>query len=548
MFGIVSSIGVDEFPRIESGRHLLADGDDKSTGTRSTWRGVKISNRICGMDENGDCHIMEYAEALSKYAAPGIILAILSIISLPVFCIGRFCCNCFGGRRRSKGICCGKRDQFEGYSLKEIWIIKLLLIAAMVGIALCVILGYVGDKSVSTGITKSTTTLISAGNTIVDKASIIAYNLSSLPYTKDEGAQIGEFVDTAKTFLDQAESIEVVIKEYNKYRSIAVIISFALPLGLLVIGVVGAIFNFRYLALIAFFFCFLVSIIIWISFSVHSVVHTVFIDVCYELDVVMTDPPPPQNNSTSGNNTNTDDGGNGGIQDMIKDIYYCTQFSNVGDLARGALDDSYKTACDGLTKLCNDSYVNCSDSYNGGNCSRENLQNFLGEHIRDYVIGCNDTYPIEQCPANDINSCMNPYLCVDQMRTVKDCATNCINEELRGYANTTVFGLEMLFLYTDIIENEVLPLLNCTIVQNTFSDVSDAMCVNIKQGVSRISVASGFLGALLIPGTILLLLGFKRFRKNRFPIGTGLEEGDDKNVDLPVHNTGQQHQSQNEHS
>lgn len=99
------------------------------------------------MDSNGDCHWADYAQSLAVFAIPGIALAALSILALPVFVIFRFCCNTFGGRRRTKGktiklfllinpgVCCvSKPNQWQGYSKRAIMITKIVVWATTVGL------------------------------------------------------------------------------------------------------------------------------------------------------------------------------------------------------------------------------------------------------------------------------------------------------------------------------------------------------------------------------------------------------------------------------
>eukprot|EP01114_Cavostelium_apophysatum_P019034 TRINITY_DN600_c0_g1_i1.p1 TRINITY_DN600_c0_g1~~TRINITY_DN600_c0_g1_i1.p1 ORF type:complete len:531 (-),score=145.93 TRINITY_DN600_c0_g1_i1:96-1688(-) len=460
--------------------------------TRTTWSGKKVCKRLFGTDSDGNPHYVLYAESISKGAAAGIVLCILSIIAFPIFCCGKFLCNCLGGRNRSKGICCGNRDDFEGYSKKEVWGIKIAVFLCMLGIGVAAVVGFTGNSGMNEGLDTLTGTLLDTSHSIINRLDHIGERLSALPYTQDVAETIDNAVAEAQDIVSQVEDVDKQGDQYNKYRSIALILSFALPLLLLVLGVIAALLNVGKLSLAAACFCFLCSMIIWLSFGVHNVVSVVMTDVCFEVNVYLND------ESEEGNGT-------GSPTQALQELIKCTNggaFSDIQDLATDAIDQAYDTACDALANICSDPNAECPATYQGSTCTRENLELFPAEEIKDYLIGCSDD--TSQCPFTGTCTPGNEQICYGQPITVRECADSCMNSDLKDMANTTVTNLDILFEYEDIVDNEILPLLNCTVIKEAFDSMYDALCDTMTGSIARTANASAALGTFLIPGKLKL--------------------------------------------
>lgn len=513
------------FKDADSDHSLRAGGEAACEGgTRTTWSGTKVCAKFCGMDNNDDCHMLEYAESISKEALAGIVLAVLSLVALPVFICVRCVCNGFGGRKRSKGVCCCvKRDAFMGYTRRETWIVKGLLFASMIAICACCIVGFASNSKTDQGINDFTTTLINTSDTVIGRVQKIGFQLEELPYTKDVGQTISDAVDSANELLDSVKDVKVQVDQYNQYRAIALIVSFAIPVVLIVVGSLGAVFNFSKIVLIAALFCFFSSFILWLSFGIHNLAHVVFTDVCLEVDGFL------DSNSNSSNAA-------------LDSLISCTDggsFSEIKTLATDAIETAYQTACDSLQQICSDPNADCPSDYSGSDCSRENIEAFADMNITDYLVGCNTSPGV--CPYTGSCATADQNLCYDEKISIKDCAENCMNSDLKSNSNATMFNMDALFQYEDIIKNDILPLLDCTIIKEAFESLKVSLCVTFTRSLKMIANSSVVCGVFLIPGTILLILGFKRFRKDNpdpSKVHNKNEEnggGDDDNNDIPLH-------------
>jgi len=438
-------------------------------------------------------------------AAPGIILAILSLLALPIFLALRCICNSVGGRKRSEGIMCVNPENFSGYSRSQVIIVKVLLAIVLVGIFLCCLIGFIGNQSLNRGITTMENSLLDTATEIYNKTNNIGIQLQLLPYTASYGEQLQGYVNSSSTYITEGNNVKTQISKYNNYRTIAIAISYAFPLGLLVIGTIAAIFNLKYVSFAAAMFCFICSILIWLSFGVHYLTQVVIGDVCVEINVYFQEFTNNQSFSTSSSPLDV----------LISCKNGDNVFEPIENIALGALNNSIQEYCNTINTVCSDNHVNCSANLEGSNCTINNIIKFENHSVTDYLLACSDD---NECifDADTVNcSITEQYVCYAKTVDVETCSTACNNSELRNYTSIAVYNLHLLEKYENILFNEIFPLLNCSFVATAFNEVDDSLCIDVKSGIDRIAISSGILGAFLVPGTILLIIGFKRFRSDR---------------------------------
>jgi len=329
------------------------------------------------------------------------------------------------------------------------------------------------------------------------------------------------------------------------------ILSFALPLFLLVVGAVGAVFNIPIFAMLAGLLCFLCSFFVWISVGIHDAVDTVTKDICKVIRKYTDD--NKVSNSSVVNGTLTDS-----TQQIVNQILSCNTgdaFKSIESLATNALQNAVEFACNATEKLCNNTIaIQCPDSFLN-NCTKDTLPAFLDSSIEDYLDGCYDSYPTVICPYDSSvdGPCTNVFPCWNVSRTIRECATECNNTDLRTYSNESVVNLDLLEAYYIIAYDEIFPLLNCTTIKNAFDELENELCDTFSHSITKVAGASAALGFFLIPGTILLILGFKRFRANN-SIGNSFGNNGEgveieaQSMELPSHATSSHGTSPNEAS
>jgi len=462
--------------------------------SRQTIDGDTVSSRFCAMDSNDKCHWTDYGKYLASVFVPPFVIGILSCIVCPCVLCCRFVCGIPGGKEPSKGYCCGgKAEDFEGYSKKHIWIMKFLVWGLAGSIAILMIVGFTGDSKVRTGIRGMGDTIIGAGQEIVDRVNKVGDEMLSLNYTADAGDQVTRAADDAQKIIDQANKVKKQVYKYDSYRSAALVLSLVLPLCAVGSGAVGALLNWKYLALIPVIFVFTISCIVWISSSIHLTFATVFEDICVEIDDYL------------GSDTNSSNP----VLDVILQCSNGQAFQDLRDTVEQAQQEAVNQTCQAIEDTCSDPDVGCS--YDPNNCTGDGVDTYLNFVVYDYLIGCNDAGV--ECPYTG-SSCSSPFVCQNISRTVYECSTQCNNTELRDSCATAVDGILLYDNYTSLLLDDILPLLDCTFILDAMEDLQVYLCKDFAGGIRQISVADIIIAVLLVPTTFALFMGYKRFRSS----------------------------------
>jgi len=273
----------------------------------------------------------------------------------------------------------------------------------------------------------------------------------------------------------------------------------------LVLGAVAGVFNWKQAPLIAAIIAFIASFFIWLSFGIHFPITVAVEDVCVQANLVK------EGKSSFG---------------ALNEIINCnngSQFAEVRQKAENGINEAFSTACQAIEQLCNNSQVSCSTK----NCSKNNIVDYETSIVTDFMRGCigggnNVTCPDESCGSNWVP-------CHFVNRTLSDCAQNCYEAQLRNLSYTFVHNVDQLMQYESLYNNDILPLLTCSFIDDFVNEVYSGLCVNLVDGIETITLVSGLIGLFLIPGTILLLMGYKRFRSN-----SGKEEDELEKMELPT--------------
>jgi len=424
-------------------------------------------------------------------ALPGLVLFVLSLLSLLVWVIGRCCFNVFGGKHRSPGwFFPGDPDEFYEYSWKNKTTLKLIIFAAQAGVILCLILGLYGNSQLNNGLSKVENTLIKTGNDLLNKTQIVGQDLLALNYTHDAGQKVLQIEEQANEVLDQAKHYSVQVNKYNKDRSAGLIVLLVIPVVIMGVGSFGAVMDWKKYAYSAGIACFIGSALVWICFGIHYPTSMAVSDVCVEADAYL-----------SGNTSK-----NGFIEQLTKCSNGGSGFQNITDTAEAALNKAYSKACEAATTICSSSpKIKCPSS-----CTRTSLPEYKDVVVEDYVEGCTDSGTLV-CGGNTA-SCNNPAPCPLKNVTLEECATQCNNTQLRSLSQQTVQNIDLLDQYDFLITNYILPLLNCSFIQETMTDIHTGVCQDFKNGITYIAWAVAVMGILFVPATIALIMGWKRFR------------------------------------
>lgn len=544
----LASISKSDRANAERIRNAQADSP-RYTFFTSSMKLERINNTFCYPDANGDCQWVKYGESVFLVSSIGFIIGILGLFIIgPIFWIFRACC--FGGCKPSSGIFCPGEpfdsEDGEGYKKRHVIILKIVTFCILLLAIVFSILGFVGNAQFGSSINELVNITVDSGNGLVNELEYISQQISILEqagYTDlNISSSINQGVDQGNKILEQIDSVKGEIKKYNSIRQGVMLGAFLLALILFVIVVVSAIFSVAWLSYFMGTVGFFAMFIMWLSFSIHYPISVVIADVCRALDEAQSD--------QNGNSTTA-------YSEQLAMIGKCSEieaFVSFKELALGAYNESYTAGCDALVDYCNltlpcygqsvSSYYynktgcaasNCSDFDPSTNCTRGSLPSFLDSDIADYVLGCPDGFnPITQvptfsgpdrCPWNTSQPCelagqdIPLYVCKNlTYGPIEVCQNNCLSSESRNISGLLVKGVNGLIAFGNLLEDHILPLLECKQINEAIEKLTDVICIKLENALFYMSLSSGFLGALLVPGIILGILSTKRFNKANLQI------------------------------
>eukprot|EP01116_Phalansterium_solitarium_P018589 TRINITY_DN4982_c0_g1_i3.p1 TRINITY_DN4982_c0_g1~~TRINITY_DN4982_c0_g1_i3.p1 ORF type:complete len:595 (-),score=163.71 TRINITY_DN4982_c0_g1_i3:627-2411(-) len=509
---------------------------------RRDLAGNKVNHNFCAQDSEGNCQWQTYAEALGIMAVPGLLLAFLSLVGLPIFLIMRFGCNLWGGRRRSPGVFCGgypgdsgvcwdnDEDDFKEYTTSHILYLRLALFLCFLLILVLCIVGFFCNRNFDVSVRTLGDTVVDTANTIISRSSELSQDLKQLPHSASLVSQLDEMVSNVKGYTDQAATVRDQADMYNRYRSAFSLLCFILPLIVLLGGCIGSFGNFRGLVFVMALSCFVASIFCWLSFAATWPMTTVVLDVCNDLQSFLTEARATSTtvNVTSSvfnttNLTSTTGTVSTGFDFSVPDgnpvevILKCQNgdfFRDVEASATRSLVSAFNAACSAVSGVCNQAPNNCSQL----TCNTTMLPTYKQLVVVDSVLGCYNTgtSAFQQCPAT--SPCSGATLelrpCRYRNTTIQACATGCNNTQMRNMSSVFVTNVDLLVSYNTILTQQIFPLLDCSFVNAAFQDIKAAMCDNTNQGIDAMCTVSLLLGVVLVPTTFFLVMGRKRFRRS----------------------------------
>jgi len=540
----------EEEARLDVGREPLTTILLPSTPTRATFNAGPISGRLCAADANGNCQWLSYAQAIGRMTIPALVLAPVSIIAFWAFCLGRCCCNCFGGIQRTPGnvcygkTCCGDScwpHEFSGYSAASIWVVRILYVVCFIALLAVMIPGFFGNAKVSKGITSPGQNFLSFADGIQAQAKGFLDRLSALPYTNTANGTFGEIVSKIQPLRDTGTTINQQINKAEQYRMPIFIVFLVLAPLCFGIGILGGFLNKWKLifgcALVAFW----MSLFIWLIFGIQYALLIVVNDTCNEMVLWNNNlanatvyiqagvtPPKPQETSFIEN---------------LNSLVSCSQNSSFTDIAnkiRTGQNQAYSTLCDpgALPQFCfNNDLLRANTtllcSFSG---TADQVDIVYHQPACVFLREYNNTGNFSDCIAAaqialqgnftvlDIST-TNPPVC--QALLLSSCPTKCYTSESRNTTAEVIGTLsvleEYIQLFTDVLNSN---LLNCLVFQPLASSLQVAVCDQLSGGGDLLEQAFLSIAIILIPGTILAILASKRWRADSFATGEMTGMGD----------------------
>jgi hypothetical protein len=241
-----------------------------------------------------DCDAQGYVVRLAVFLIPGLILAVLTLLCCPVFFIGRYCCNCCGGRSPSSGFCCGSSKPAVYSSMDiirpKLFAIMLILLGAAFsiwgivesGMTVSGLLGFADDvedtpvrlmnhlQRIEVALTIPTYDALSDTSSTEN-----LFNNSGLSAT---GTDVKDKMDAA--LRDNIGAFRGYVQDF----SYVMFVIFAIPLGAVAFGAISAMCNVRTcIPMLLVSIMFLMGFVLWTSHGLFSAVGLAAGDLCAEI-------------------------------------------------------------------------------------------------------------------------------------------------------------------------------------------------------------------------------------------------------------------------
>lgn len=443
--------------------------------------------RLCNPDADGNCDNGSYALSIVRYGAGGIAAAALALLAFVVFLPVRCCCNGFGGKNASYGVCPSSSD-FRSYTRKEVLAAKIAIFIIAIPIVIGVAIGFQANSDVSSSVDSVTSSLVQSGDKILQSLIEVRGVLVTLPYTTGSAAIMDNAISIATDISSNMHSAQDTTNTYDRLRQSLMIIGFAFSLGLVFVGAVCAILNLRLPAFILAMVSLLVLAIIWLSFGIHLVADKFVYDVCVEIDIVT-------NNSTS-NATSVFKTG------ALADLWKCGENQDLQQLqalVQGAITQTASLTCSTRNTLC----------YNETN----------GQGLRNWT--CSNT-PV--CGPSTLETATDAQhmtiLDGSVNRTLRECAVLCADANYRNFSSSLVSTVDIYTNYTNVYYSAILPFVSCQLATDVMNSVKGSLCGTLFDSIYGVAVSNIIVGIFYVAFIILMVVGYKRFVNT--PGGSGI--------------------------
>ncbi|PRP75126.1 hypothetical protein PROFUN_03962 [Planoprotostelium fungivorum] len=550
---------------VASGRHVLSSAAIlPQSKSRPTFDKGTVSARLCAADDDGNCNLIGYLEAIGRMTIPALILVPISIVAWFACCLGRLCCNCFGGWERTPGnVCFGEKccdtdcyenRQFQGYSTAGIWATKILLVLMFLGLVAVFVPGFLGNRQLGKGIAGPLDSVLKFGDDMRGKMNNIVGRLQVLPYTTNINGSLTSVYAALSDFDSYGDQAHTQLNQVERYRVPVYTVLLVITPVVVLLGILGGIFNCPKLICCTAGGLFWMSALIWLLFGIQYPMLIIVSDLCDELTIYDTN--IIYANATANNRTATPSGKVTIFESHIN-ITSCnsTTFDPVKTKIDDALNQAYSTACsnDILQSLCLEARNITQYMLLVGQCTDNVtlIRNITSQPVCQLIEQYINTNDISYCmqAVQQANATLNivdvpvverfgyPMVVRDECRIVplNVCPTTCNYTTTRNATGQVIYQTDVLNTYNYIYETFVRPLLGCFLFAELVDDLKGGVCDNLTPGANMVEQTFLSIGILLIPTTILMMLAFKRWRSDSYE-GAQSESGLEMSS-VPVHTT-----------
>eukprot|EP00727_Mastigamoeba_balamuthi_P014185 m51a1_g939 hypothetical protein (851) ;mRNA; f:251474-254928 len=503
-------------------------------------------NMSATFDNMDACDWPVYVESVVLLPGISFVVAAVLLATWLVFWALRPC-TC-GGCRASDGCLCPDKHNWDvevdGYTRRQVKALVIVSVAVAVLAVPWVVLGIMGNSDCTGSVSDVSDLVMGTASNILDVLHSVQTQLIKLEedglssYVDSALKSLNSTIGDGDKFYDRASNINDYLSMGNRAREAVVYVSFLVPMFLIVLLAIGGCTKIQYLAWPLALSGLVFASLNFVLFGLHYPLGSGMADACTYVDRAIA------NNDTNGNVA-------------YNYLFSCSNGSAIESLRlrlEEGISSAYSNICDVYQSGCTASSVPCDWDGDGlihlnetcklmtcpgdpSDCSAETFQSTWRDvTVQNVKLGCaTGTWRADQvigviaagdCPwtdaggqtcnstsASHVNYTAPCNASHAEYLTIQQCSTQCWHPTLRSETALIYKYMVELDVFTNILEYQVKPLLNCQRMRSLFDESRDLMCVRALYSTLPQTYSEACMGCVTLAATVAAVLGTKRFNK-----------------------------------
>ena len=462
-----------------------------------------------------DCDTTGYITRLVVFSVPGIIIAGLMLLFWPMYIIGKYCCDCCGGRYQSPNFCCPVEMEAR-YSKGDLVRPKVLVILACSMAIAGFVWGYTGGSSLTSGLLSFADAVSGIANNVQTQVDTMHNALVVQIYNASTG-QTNTF--DLFTMYNGSAAFAQANKTVNQFNSLIqnnigtvksqiqqwvplVFVIFILPPVIMVVGMILGFLNLRrYIPMIVVWLLFLLGIILWLTHGLFCAGSMLTADACVEIR-----------------------GSAYGLQNTLSALIGCSNamFQPFRDSFNTLLQTQTQAVCEAIKPFCYDKTQNSQANLGALKmfvCPDPQPIDCKSLSFGSLVVWVQTALYINPIFNSDPTSQQNGYICATPANEnrcyLNLCQTDCNNGAALSQTGKIAQQVYSMFLATQkvsvVIDTLASQYSNCDGLLSTMVGPFVTPCDTVVNALVFDRQSSGLLGLGIIAGIFAFAWGAKRF-------------------------------------
>lgn len=418
---------------------------------------------------------MDYWEQLILVALIGVFIAMVCLLSCIVFLVGRYAFNSFGGRAPSS----------KGYTPRETFVTRVIVVACAVGVTVACSAGYTGNDLVSSALDSFFNRIADAAdevNAVGQEAYSYFLNLGStlgtdpstvIPDYSAVLSTMGQYAALGQSIATQSRDLQQQVATYTIFRWMAIFFCFEFAMLACAVGVSGAFFRKGSMALVMALLGFFVLFLAWVVWAIHFPSGIFVNDLCEAVDFWLGSQSSSNPNST------------------------------------------------GLAHFGLNYFANCVDdtsnanAFDGGFRSMQDQMSYLNRELQSASQFANVSISIPSTPNIEIPGKTSFVLSgvIANISIVNQAVQN--SKDVSAQYQARIRAITQCIIQLNEILSQIAALVGCSSIRALFEDLLHDLCDVLLTSLNVIQAAAYGVAIGMTIGVVFAIRGFKRFeRKN----------------------------------